>query len=188
MNEEALKTKVRHYLSPDFIIREEVEGVHIVTGEKVKIDFLIYPKQHLLENGFEDFWVGIEVKSPNVKESHKNGTKIAWQAITYKQSIFEEKINPAFVLTYPRITEFYKNLNVLNETTGTTFTHNEGRNVGQLLQRANVGHLELRKDCYWSLKFESEQFYYSNKKGKGQVKNLGVTVHVGSTKRNLTIK
>jgi len=180
MNEDSLKNEVREYLNSDFDIREEVKGSHIVTSEKVRIDFLIYPKAHLIEQNFEKFWIGIEVKSPI---SQKDGTKLAWQAITYKQSIFENEITPAFILTYPSIVEFYNTLKVLNEANGRHYDYREGRVVAQLLQIANVGYLRLGKNGHWSLKFASEQYYYDSRKGKGQIKNLGVTKHVGSTKR-----
>lgn len=180
MNEDSLKEEVLKCLNSDFIIREEVEGCHIVTGEKVRIDFLIYPREHLIEQKFERIWIGIEVKAP---KTQKDGTRLAWQAITYKQSIFDENISPAFVLTYPNIIEFYDVLKVLNEINGRHFEYREGRIVAQLLQKANVGFLHLGKNGHWSLKFASQQYYYDSRKGKGQIINLGVTKHVGSTKR-----
>lgn len=183
MHEDELKKIVKNILAEHFVIQEEVRGSHLISGEKVIIDFLIFPKPTLTDRGFEEFWIGLEVKSPRVKEADKNGLKLAWQAITYSHSEFDE-IKPALILVYPPIMEFFPEITVLNETNGKNHKYNEGYNVARLLQRANVGDLKIYKNNEWSISFASMQYYFSSNKGRGNVKNVGFTKQIGSTRRS----
>jgi len=62
MTETEHSSNIKQCLESDFNILQEVEGVHIVEKKKVRIDFLIQPKKHVIEAGFDDCWVGIGVK------------------------------------------------------------------------------------------------------------------------------
>jgi hypothetical protein len=186
MNEDELKAVVRSVLGSDFLMKEEVDGLHLLTGEQVKIDFLLYPKDHLIASGFERIWVGIEVKSPNVKEPVKNGLKLAWQAITYTQSEFGD-IRPAFVLVYPHLKEFFPLLTAINTQNDCKYNHSDAHLLTCFVQKGNVGYLETSRDGAWKIAFGASALYYSSKRGKGLVKNLGQTKLVGTSKRkNLT--
>jgi len=72
MDESFYKQQVLSVLGNDFIIYEQVEGVFPIGNIKVIIDFIVFPKNHLLEKGFEPIYVGIEVKSPTSKNRNQN--------------------------------------------------------------------------------------------------------------------
>lgn len=92
------------WFGKDFIFREEVSGNFIVDNTSVIIDYLMYPKNNLIEMGFEKQWFGVEVKAPG--KDAKKGIQVSWQAITYSQSKFDG-IRPVFVLIFPKITDFF---------------------------------------------------------------------------------
>ena len=102
-DEPRLKEVIADRLSIDFDIRAEVEGQFIVDGTSVFIDYLLFPKPALVEKGFVEDWVGLEVKHP--KNGDNKPIKFAWQCITYSQSKFNNR-RPPFVLMFPSITFF----------------------------------------------------------------------------------
>jgi hypothetical protein len=61
-NEDCLKNKIKEMLDDDFILRDSVKGINPVENKKVIIDYMLYPKIHLIENGFDPHWVGVEIK------------------------------------------------------------------------------------------------------------------------------
>jgi len=187
MNEPQLKKLFRDKLKSEFIIKPDVKGNFLVDNTDVEVDFLIYPKDHLIKNGFDEFWIGIEVKSPSVKEPVKQGLKVAWQAITYAQSEFTdnksepniERIRPAFVLIFPHISEFFPKIKAVG-VKGAIYDFNQSYVINSLMQKGNVGNFELNSTGdEWRISFGGGQLYYSTKKGKGKVLNLGVKRHVG---------
>jgi len=52
-DEDGLKDILEASLKNDFILKREVWGKHLLEQRKIRIDFLLYPKQHLTEKGFE---------------------------------------------------------------------------------------------------------------------------------------
>ncbi len=54
---------IQKILGADFELLPEVNGRNMVEERKVRIDFLAYPKKHLIENGFDNRVFGIEAKS-----------------------------------------------------------------------------------------------------------------------------
>ena len=187
MNENALKKSFQKTLHKDFIIKPDVKGRFLVDNTKVEIDFLIYPLDHLVEKGFEKLWIGIEVKSPYVKEPVKQGLKVAWQAITYAQSAFTdlnsqpkfENLRPNFVLIYPPIWDFFPKIKALGPNDN-VYDCNQSYLLNSLVQKANVGNLVIDKDfSNWKIEFSGSQFYYSTRKGRSKILNLGTKKHVG---------
>lgn len=89
--EDNLKRRVTKALATDFIILEEVPGASLVDQTNVRIDFLLYPKDYLIAEGFTQNWFGIEVKYIKGFWTGDTGKKaqLFWQAITYAQSIFK---------------------------------------------------------------------------------------------------
>jgi len=174
MDESTLKEIVRASLAPHFLLREEVKGSWLVDGTSVIIDFLLYPKPHILRMGFDPVAVGCEVKSPDTVEPWKKGKRLAWQALTYAQSTFDG-IRPAFVVTYPPLEEFFvsERSEHDNELQGAA-----GHALSSFLQYANVGSLIL-EESNWEIRFGSQR-YFSKKRGKGKIKNLGTKRIVGS--------
>jgi len=146
MDERELKRNLLPILEEYFIVKKEVPGRHLIYGTKgVRIDFLVQPKKELFSEEVSSKWIGIEVKSPDVKEPKKNGLAVAWQAVTYAQSDFEG-ITPAMVVIYPPISEFFPNIKALNEDTGRHYNFNEGHWLRCFLQKANVGSFIVHRD------------------------------------------
>ena len=74
MNEPQLKSYLLQYFGKDFIVRDEVEGNFLVDGTPVKIDYLMYPSEKLIEQGFAKEWFGVEVKA--IGESPKKDYRL----------------------------------------------------------------------------------------------------------------
>ena len=168
VTEDALKQQVRERLSADFEIHEEVEGWSIVEQCAVRIDFMLHPRLHLIEQGFDLAWFGCEVKAPSGNEPHKKGMWLLWQAITYAQSSFAPLCDrPAFVVIYPDLHQFFPENKRLAAV-----------NLQAFAQRGSVGRLLLDDDS-WSIRFGSQRYFSSNR-GRGKVKNLGLKRNVGT--------
>ena len=153
MTEELLKTKIITYLCNDFEIMQEVKGKHLIENNGVVIDFLIHPKPHVIENGFDNAWVGIEVKYFRDPKSQPGKiARLLWQSITYQQSTFlinNSNIRPQFVLMASNI--FIDNL-----------TDQElNKNYSAIMQVANlamVGSLEVYDANNWRMFFVSHGY------------------------------
>lgn len=100
--EPVLKSFLLDQLDADFFIRREVTGKHLINGERVKADFVLQPKSHLLDLGFDDCIFVVEVKavyssnqSPWSRMMH-----VCHQTVTYMQSRFDFG-RPLFALVFP---------------------------------------------------------------------------------------
>ncbi len=174
MDEDCLKDILKNSLKNDFIIEWEKVGCHLLEQRKIRIDFLLYPKQHLIDNGFDPLWFGCEVKSPAVKkEPQKNVMDFAKQCIDYTESKIDG-IVPNFVVMFPSMYHFFHAHNQLTP---------EYRSFLYLfrsfIQRLKVGTLHIFCLDDWAIRFGSQR-YYSTKNGKGQIKNLGTKRRIGS--------
>jgi len=171
MNEDELKAYLLQHIAADFTVAAEVKGHFLVDGSEVVIDYLMSPKPALRERGFAPNWFGVEVKSPD-KEGAKKGLQVAWQAITYSQSEFEDsrvgqRIRPAFVLIYPPLSEFFG-------------SQSEAYHIVCLLQKANVGYIEINHHkTQWRIKFGANAFFYSDT-GLSKTPTISTKRHVGS--------
>ena len=167
MNEGELKVYLLKHFAQDFEVRAEVEGRFLVDDSKVVIDYLVHPKPALIEKGFVPAWFGVEVKSPE-GEGAKKGLQVSWQAIIYSQSEFDG-VRPAFVLIFPPLAEFFG-------------TPERAYYVVCLLQKANVGYIEIdEKKRKWKVKFGANAYFYSDR-GLSKTPNVGIKRHVGSWK------
>lgn len=173
-NEDQLKDILLKSLQADFDIDREVTGFHLLERRKVRIDFLLYPKQHLVENGFDPLWFGCEVKSPAVKkEAIKNIKTFAKQCIDYTESDFDGII-PNFCLMFPSMFHFFYAHNNINDKTRHFLSHFQ-----PFLQLLMVGTLHIHSIGNWDIRFGSQR-YFSTIKGRGNVKNLGTKRNIGS--------
>ncbi|MBW1682873.1 MAG: hypothetical protein JRJ35_11260 [Deltaproteobacteria bacterium] len=173
-DEDRLKDILEQSLEKDFILKREKVGYHLLEQRKVRIDFLLYPKQHLIENGFEPIWFGCEVKSPAVKkEPQKNVMDLAKQCIDYTESKIDGII-PSFALMFPSMYHFFHAKNLLTQEYQSFLYY-----FRSFIQRLKVGTLHIFSPGDWAIRFGS-QYYYTTKKGKGRVKNLGTKRHIGS--------
>jgi len=89
MNENILKQTLRDLLKDDFMLKEEVRGVHLLEKHSVRIDFTAKAKPHLISEGFTDEWFGIECKwvSSGSGQTSKV-TRLVYQAMSYADSVF----------------------------------------------------------------------------------------------------
>lgn len=177
INENFLKDQIVEILNDDFLIHDNVKGQNLVEQTQVFIDYMLYPKQHLIEAGFEPDWIGLEVKFIKDFSSADRGKKshLLWQAITYSQSKFmidENNIDvrPYFVVVY--IGDF----NFQNDDKS-----KEWWTLLNLAQYGSVGWLQIIKSpsLEWVIDFNGGR-YYSQKRGRGNLK-LPQKRHVGTT-------
>ena len=172
MSEPQLKKRFREQLENDFEIVPNVKGRHLIEDQEVVIDFLIKPKAHLVSEGFEDGWVGVEVKY--LKE-YKLGrlSKLAWQSVSYAQSEFQingQAVRPRFVLMHANLSfNLQKQSNIPEQVTG----------LLGFLEYGNVGWFEFDPLYIWRIGFGSHG-YFNKKYGKNKVENLGTKRNVGN--------
>lgn len=171
-SEDELKEFLIERLGSFFEHKPEVPGNFLVDSTPVKIDYLFYPKEDLINKGFPDKWFGVEVKSLGTKHEArvKKCLSACWQCITYRWCDFGG-VRPYFILLFPNIKKFF----LEREDTGAS-----PRYISALMQRGNVGEIYFGEN-QWEFRFGSQYFYRSDK-GLGNVKNLGTKKHVGTKK------
>ena len=167
-SEPQVKTALRQRLSIDFTLTEEVPGTHLLENVTVVVDFMLRAKPHLVERGFPDQPIPLEVKQLS-DESNKS-VRAAWQCITYAQSTFSGQ-RPPFILLFPPARLFMKRG---EECEHTTCLHS-------LLPKANVGQLTFLRNNEWEIYFAQNRFF-SQTKGLGPYADLLSKRYVGSWK------
>lgn len=173
--ESELKSWMVNFLQNDFHIYHEVSGIHIAEKLKVRIDYVLYPKKHLVDQGFERAPFGIEVKYLNQEENfaHK-ASRAVWQAISYNDcefSINDKKFNLKFCLLFSNLsfTDERRILDLYSD-------HKDGKDMkwtGMLnvANHAKVGVLKVigKKDRAkgWSMSFAGGNYFncHLNKDG-----------------------
>ncbi|EAQ65835.1 hypothetical protein MED121_01450 [Marinomonas sp. MED121] len=169
-DEKELKSWFIGKFNRDFYIYEEVSGIHLAEGVNVRIDFVLYPRPHLIEEGFIDEPFGIEVKYFKQESgfTHKTSRGI-WQAISYNDCLFnlnghEFKIKFCLLfsnLSFSAETALIKNLgyegeNDQMEWSGMLHVANHAR-VGVL---SVSGDKELMKG--WVMRFAGGTYFSSS--------------------------
>ncbi len=180
---EALVTKrLMRLLEPHFEVAPQVPGSWPLDDRPLRLDLLVRPKDAALELGFDIPAFGIEVKDPESKESVSKLLDCVMQAYTYGFCEFDGE-RPAFVLIYPNVEKFFeydfvnKYKNAEQERPG----RRELRLLRRLMQRANVGELNLLTGGAYEFRFEGGRFYDSVR-GRSGIKGLGMNRYVGSAK------
>ena len=165
MNESELKAFLDEFLEPDFNFVTEVEGCHIVERVKVKADYILRPKPHLVKRGFDDEYFAIEVKSPKNANPHSQYRKALVQSASYVDSCFgARQIRPMFSLIFPNMDYFTP----LDPDDNIHLT--EVKSYFTLAQYLNVGDLRVNptaKKNRWSIWFSGGRYYCVNK-GRGK--------------------
>lgn len=88
-SETELATWLKMHLASDFHLHQEVRGRHLAEDLGVRIDFVAYPRQHLIDAGFEPGPFGIEVKFINPMSGFsRKASRAFWQTVTYTDSEF----------------------------------------------------------------------------------------------------
>lgn len=147
--EPVLKAFMVEQFSSDFFIRPEVTGKHMITGDKVKADYMLQPKSHLLEAGFEDCKFVIEVKgvygnnlSPRTRMEHA-----IQQAATYVHSRFDFG-QPRFAILFPAFAIFLQEqfASIESKHDRELVLWNVTRTVQNMAMFQHVGCLEVTED------------------------------------------
>ena len=108
LGEKELKIKCSNLLKNDFNIAENLCGFDMIYKKKVIIDFMIFPKEHLIENGFDPVWFGLEVKHFGAPGQSGKMSRFLWQCVSYVQSEFNidnRVIRPKCVLGFSDVEE-----------------------------------------------------------------------------------
>lgn len=177
--EAELKLELMEALQDDFHINSEVSGKSLICGSAVRIDFIIRPKQHLIDIGFNDVSIGIEVKSPTLSKSMSNTKKLllcVMQANAYMNSKFGEDTLD-FILIYPGPELFYearkeywaayvasgKSILAQDESV----LNSEKNMLGRMMEKLRIGYLEINENKYssYSLRFHSGTYFNRAKDG-----------------------
>lgn len=89
-DEYQVKNWLKDHFERDFHIYEEVWGVHLAENVNVRIDFVFYPKPHLIEAGFVEEPFGVEAKYFKQEDGFTRKTSRGiWQTISYNDCQFE---------------------------------------------------------------------------------------------------
>ncbi|MBF0232875.1 MAG: hypothetical protein HQK65_07535 [Desulfamplus sp.] len=178
---------IENALSEDFDLLPEEQIVWPIEQINDKrVDFIIHPKAHLVKRGFDATNIAIEIKSPI--DSKKESVKKLLDCISQAHSYTMCKHNGAyidFVLIYPAIELFfeYDFIHKYKSDPRNKYTAQEIRILHRMMQRANIGSLEIDKGSY-NISFAGTRFY-SPERGRSKIKNLGKVRRIGSQKQIL---
>lgn len=168
-DEPEIKSWFKEYFREDFYIESEVPGLHISENQNVKIDYILYPRQHLIDNGFIDECFGVEVKyiDPESSSLAKKANKAIWQTISYNDCKFNLKngkqIKPKFCMVFSNLS-FDEVDNLYKE-----FVHTNNYRTWfyylLLSNHANVGELRVKglrvEPTGWTFKFGNSGAYFN---------------------------
>lgn len=176
MNETSLKQAFLHDFVEDFDIQNDVAGQSVVESKAVVIDFLMRPKRHLVGRGFDDDWIGVEVK---YLKNYKLGeiSALAWQSLSYAQSRFNvkgQKVRPLFVLMHTNLSLNFQN----SKANGVP---DDSAGVISFVERGNVGWVERDPKYTWRIGFGSHG-YFNMKYGRSAIQNLGIKRNAGNVR------
>jgi hypothetical protein len=173
--EKPARVRLTSTLSTDFEVFEGISGHHKHGKEQVYYDLVARPRQHLIDQGFEDGYFIIEVKLFNIEDKTKHDLKardLLWQCVAYS---FSEIKLPGNNLERP--------LFVLYFIDGTGFDPNHSEELKTLhhfVQRGGVGKLSINSKDDWVMTFGGSR-YFSKLRGKGP-HNVGTKRQTGSAR------
>lgn len=149
-SEKELKKWFKRYVEEDFLIYEEVSGVHLAENIGVRIDFILYPKPHLIEEGFVEEPFGVEVKYFKQESgfTHKTSRGV-WQTISYNDCQFtlrDKQFKTKFCLLFSNLS--FSSESALIKNLGHEWENDqiEWRGMLHVANHARVGTLAIRGD------------------------------------------
>lgn len=171
-SEEQLHVWFMEHMSEHFEIYHEVKGSGFVNRKKrnLKIDFVIKAKRKLIEHGFTDQYIGVEVKYLSPKEGKGFAGKSSYgvfQALSYWYSGARWYLPQAGEIELASVLMF-SNLSFQDESKavfdtldahyrkvwGSYLSIANHANVGELLVRTYKGVLS-----YWSMSYNGSKYY-----------------------------
>lgn len=169
------RASLRAALEADFTVHENWTGQHKHGGELVRYDLALRPRAHLIEQGFDDGIVIVEVKlfNPEGQAAHDvKARDLLWQCVAYSfsdvQPPGEAQQRPLFVLYY------IGGLGVDEACVP------ELNTLHHFVQRGGVGRLSIEADGAWSMRFGGS-FYFRSRYGKGP-HHVGTKRQTGSAR------
>ncbi len=170
-DEPALKRWLVDHLAEDFELTPEVTGRHLAEGVRVEIDFMAFPKPHLIDAGFAPRHFGIEVKHINQEDGFsRKASRALWQTVSYTDSEFEigsSLVKPTFAMLFSNLS-FDAELKLLRNF-GSQRENDVAlwRGLLQLANHANVGTLDIRGTAAdwrgWVMRFSTGGTYFSRR-------------------------
>lgn len=164
---------LKSHLHADFILHQEVRGRHLAENLGVRIDFVAYPKQHLIDAGFEAGPFGIEVKFIDPMNGFsRKASRAFWQTVTYTDSEFyvdgkPVRLNFAMLFSNLGFDAEYKLL--------ASDDVEQWRAFVNLAHHSKVARLEVKGTKarleQWTIMFSSNAYFYRKAEfGTGEVR------------------
>lgn len=171
-SEEQLSAWLAKELSPCFDILIEVPGVGYIKREKrnVRLDFVIRAKKHLIDAGFTDQYLGIEVKYLNYVSGHGfigKASKGVFQALSYWYSGATWDVGEEQPVTLAAVLMF-SNLSFPEEREHLFQTYDQFYKTlwwayNRIATQANVGELVMldygRQGTGWAIEFNRAKYF-----------------------------
>lgn len=165
--EPELKAWMSDFLDKDFELHEEVRGSHLAHGTGVQIDYVAWPRPHLVEAGFVDAPFGIEVKYINPAEGFsRKAARAFWQTISYTDCAFllkGDQVRLKFAVLFSNLS-FDVERGLLKQY-GETYENDlvAWRTLLQLANHAGVGLIELpgtrTEPKGWAFRFSGGTYF-----------------------------
>jgi hypothetical protein len=178
-NEVQLHKWFKENFSEYFEIYSEVEGYGYLNQEKrkIRIDFIIKAKPKLIEHGFTEQYIGVEVKylSPKEGKGFKGkSSRGVFQALSYWYSGArwlvpgKGEVELATVLMFSNFSFSEESKSLFN--TMDSYYQTTWQAYLSLANHANVGELLVRtykgKMNYWSMAYSGAKYYSMNNSGE----------------------
>lgn len=179
-SEAELKEWLEASIGADFEVFKEVPGVHLTEDVGVKIDYVLLPKQHLVDAGFLPGPVGLEVKYLRQESSFSSrASRFVWQAVSYTDCQFNLPDGPTRlprVLLFSNIS-FEDEYNLLKGAAPNVYENEKAKWTAllELANHANVGNLVMfggrESRLGWKIKFAAG-IYFSRFRGECSLHNV----------------
>ena len=167
-SEAELKAWLEAWIGTDFEVFKEVSGVHLTENVGVKIDYVLRPKQHLIDAGFLPGPVGLEVKYLRQEASFSSrASRFVWQAVSYTDCQFNFPDGPARlprVLLFSNMS-FDDEYSLLKGVAPNVYENEKAKWTAllELANHANVGNLVISggrdNRLGWKIKFAAGTYF-----------------------------
>lgn len=147
-SEPELREWLDGWIAEDFEVLREVPGRHLTEGTRVKLDYVLTPRTHLLNAGFKPGPVGLEVKLLPVDSGFSpKASRFIWQAVSYTDCEFQVGggcVRLPRVLLFSNIS-FEDELGMLKGIDHSALSNDRAKwsALLELANHANVGNFEI---------------------------------------------
>lgn len=167
-SEQELRAWLNAWIGEDFDFFEEVHGIHLTEQVRVQIDYILKPRQHLVDAGFKPGPIGLEVKYLLQEDKFASrASRFVWQAVSYTDCEFEMpdgRIRLPQVLLFSNMS--FEGERMLLKGVEPNASENERAKWTALLElanHANVGCLVIdgprEKRSGWKIKFAAGTYF-----------------------------